>query len=198
MPSIDTTSILISIRIASYGHDMEISSTCPKCNETQDYSLDMRSILDSLQKPDYSKTLTVNDLEIFFGPMSYRQQTQIGMEQYETQRIIAGTQDSSLSEQQKTQALNEAMKRISLATTRAMAFGISGIRSPDGFASESEHIVEFLSNCDRKIYNSIRDHEVTLRSQTDIKPINITCTACENQYQQQIELDLANFFVAAS
>ena len=198
MPSTDLISVLISIRIASYGQDMEIISTCPKCNETQDYTLDLRQILDGLSQADFGKSLSINDLEVFFAPMNYRQQTQIGMDQYETQRLIANSQDATLTDDQKNQSLNEAMKRISQATTRAMAFGIAGIRAPSGFASEPEHIMEFLTQCDRRVYAAIRDHQVTLREASDIKPVDITCSSCENRYQQQIELDLANFFAAAS
>ena len=110
MPSTDLISVLISIRIASYGQDMEIVSTCPKCNETQDYTLDLRQILDGLGQTDFSQSLSINDLEVFFAPMNYRQQTQIGMDQYETQRLIANSQDAALTDDQKNQALNEAMK----------------------------------------------------------------------------------------
>ena len=32
-PSIDLDTILVAIRIASYGHEMEIGTKCPKCGE---------------------------------------------------------------------------------------------------------------------------------------------------------------------
>lgn len=197
-PAMDITSILISIRIASYGHEMEVTSQCPKCSDTSDYTLDMRAMLDNIKRPDFEQSIKSGDLELFFRPMTYQQQTLIGIDQYETQRIIAAAQDENLAEDRKTQAMGEAMKRIGAATTRALSYTIAGIRSPTAFVDNLDHVVEFLTNCDRRLYNQVRDHAVNLRSGNEIQPVRITCSACQNAYDQQIELDLANFFVAAS
>jgi hypothetical protein len=36
-PSIDLDALLVAIRIASYGHNMEIESTCPNCSEEHQF-----------------------------------------------------------------------------------------------------------------------------------------------------------------
>lgn len=197
-PALDITSMLISIRIASYGHDMDVTATCPKCSDVSDYTLDMRTMLDNIRRPNFDQSIRSGDLEIFFRPMTYQQQTQIGIDQYETQRVIAASQDTNLTDEQKSKAMSDAMKRISQATTRALTYTIAGIRSPTAFVDNPEHVMEFLTNCDRKLYAEVRDHAVDLRSGNELQPARITCGACQNQYEQPIELDLANFFVAAS
>jgi hypothetical protein len=53
IPSIDLDTILIAIRIASYGHDMEFATTCPACQDTSERTVDLRTMLDSLHAPDY-------------------------------------------------------------------------------------------------------------------------------------------------
>jgi hypothetical protein len=197
-PAVDINSVLISIRIASYGHEMEISSTCPKCSEANDYGLDMRVMLDNLALPNYGDTLRTGDIETFFRPMTFRQQTQVSMDQYDTQRMIQSAQDEKLPESDRVNMMSGVMKRINEATTRALTYGIAGIRSPGGFADSAEHVQEFLSNCDSKTYQQIRDHAVKLRGDSDVRPVHLTCADCQHQYDQVIELNMSSFFGAAS
>ena len=83
MPTIDVNSVLIAIRIASYGHELEITTTCPSCETESDYVLDLRSVLDRLECPDYAETLKQGDLEVSFTAMDYAQQNAINIEQFE-------------------------------------------------------------------------------------------------------------------
>ena len=52
IPSMDVDSLLVAIRIASYGHNMEFDTTCPHCNNVSTQSLDLRSVLDKMRAPN--------------------------------------------------------------------------------------------------------------------------------------------------
>ena len=71
-PTPDINSMLVAIRLASYGHELEISSTCPSCDTAEDYAIDLRQILDQLKLPDFESTLQYGDLEIAFTPVSLK------------------------------------------------------------------------------------------------------------------------------
>ena len=73
-PTVDMNSILTAIRIASYGHEMGMTTTCPNCDTTADYGLDLRSVLDQQKSPDYTKTIVHGDLEIIFKSPTYQNQ----------------------------------------------------------------------------------------------------------------------------
>jgi len=64
MPTTDLNAALVAIRIASYGHEMEMTTTCPSCNTDSEYGLDLRQILDKLKTGDFHKTLEHGDLVI--------------------------------------------------------------------------------------------------------------------------------------
>ncbi len=53
MPGTDFSSLMTSIRIASYGHELTFDSTCPACTEEGEFSIDLRSVLDDLKVGDY-------------------------------------------------------------------------------------------------------------------------------------------------
>ena len=149
--------------------------------------------------PDFSATVTYGDLEIYFHPMSYEKQNEINLEQFENQRMMRNiSMDTVLTEDEKLQKLAEVMKILTQLTMRALKYSISAIRTPNAVVSETEHIDEFLQNCDRQIFVAVRDHAVDLRNRTELKPVHLTCSECGHEHDQALNLDLTNFFEAAS
>ena len=198
MPAQDFNSVMAAIRIASYGHAMDIETTCAKCANTDTFSLDLRSVLDQLTSPDYHKALEVNGLEITFRPMDFEQQNKISTEQFEHQRLIQAIPESELTDEQKMTEMATVMQKIQNLTVRVLSISISSIRTPAILVTEARWIEEFLSNCDRSAFGAIRDHVVGQREQTDLKPMTMTCTACKAEYQQRLNLDQSGFFAVAS
>lgn len=197
-PTTDINSMLVAIRLASYGHELEINSTCPSCNTSDDYALDLRHVLDQLKMPDFDGVLQYGDLEISFGPISYENQNKSNQAQFDEQRMIQSVTESDLPEADKLKRLNDAMRRITELTIDALKWSISGIRTPGAIVSETEHIQEFLVNCDRKLFNRIRDHVINLRQVSELTPLAITCDNCQHEYKQTVTLDMTSFFEPAS
>jgi hypothetical protein len=198
IPSTDFNSLLIAVRIASYGHEMQVESTCPHCNETAEYVLDLRDVLAKIGQPQFDKTIKRNELEIMFGPMNYQTQNQTSIAQFEQQKLIQSIVDSQQDEEVKLRSMNEVLKKITQLTVRAMANSIVGIRTPQALVTDREHITEFLEQCDRGTYNVIKDHIMQLRAQSDLQPLEITCGSCSKGYQQAVNLDMSSFFGNAS
>jgi hypothetical protein len=72
------------------------------------------------------------------------------------------------------------------------------IKTPQALVSEQPFIEEFLKNCDRELFNQIRDHVLQLREQSELQPLKLQCTACNNKYEQSLTLDMSSFFAPAS
>ena len=198
VPGIDLDTILIAIRIASYGHDMEFATTCPACNDTSERTVDLRTMLDALRAPDYTAHVSHGDLEIYFRPLSYKNLNDNSALQYEQQKLLQVIPDSTISEADKMTALTQAFKSLTEITIRSLAISITAIKTPQALVSEPAHIEEFLKNCERDLFNQIRDHVLQLREQSELQPLKLECTACNHQYQQALTLDMASFFAPAS
>jgi hypothetical protein len=197
-PASDINSILVAIRIASYGHELELGSVCPACQNQGDYNLDLRTVLDQLQSPDFKHVVTHGDLQIYFQPISYRRQHETNAVQFEEQKTIQMIPGSDLPDDEKIRRLNAALKRITELTVNALKHSIAGIKTPQALVTEPEFIQEFLNNCDRQLFNQIRDHVISLRQASELKPLKITCSECSHEYEQPLTLDMASFFEAAS
>ncbi len=198
VPNIDLNPLLIAIRIASHGHEMNLNTTCPACKHEEEYSVDMRTILDQLRIPNFAETINHGDLEIVFRPVSYEQQNQSSILQFEQQKILAALPASDLPEQEKMSRLNQALKVVTDLTIQIVCQSIAVIKTANAAVTDSTQIEEFLRNCESKVYNQIRDHVILLRQQSEIPPMKIKCTECNHEYQQPVDLDIANFFDSAS
>ena len=197
-PGTDVNAILVAIRIASYGADMELESTCPACEEKSDYTLNLTSVLDNMPKPNFGEMVRRGDLEVYFKPIDYFNQNQINLLQFEQQKVLQILPTADVPENQKVESINKALIEITKITIKAIKDSIAGIRTPQALVSDPNHIEEFLNNCDRTLFNAIRDHAIKLRTESEIRPMKMKCTSCSHEYDQNISLDESNFFAPAS
>ena len=198
IPSVDLNALLVAIRIASFGHEMEIGSVCPSCAHEEQYSLDLRGTLDQMRVPDYNKTIQYTDLEIFFKPVDYQQQNASAMAQFAQQKTLSLLNNSDLTEDEKLDKLKEALKTITDLTIEVVVKCIAAIKTPNAVVTDSEQIEEFFRSCDRKVYTQLRDHVVQLNQDSQLQSLKVKCTECNHEYEQPMNLDMTSFFDSAS
>jgi len=198
IPSTDVDTVLVSIRIASYGHEMGFSTQCPACQHVSDQAIDLRNVLDSMRPVDYAKPITSGDMEIYFRPMSYQNMSDNNKLQYENQKMLQNIPDGAGTDVDKMSALSKALQEVTAMTVKALAQSIAMVKTPTAMVSEPEFIEELLKNCDRKLFNEIRDYIVTNKAQSEMQPIKLTCPECKHEYEQTVTLDMSSFFEPAS
>lgn len=198
VPAMDIDTLLISIRIATYGHNMDFSTKCPKCNNESEHSLDLRSVMDRIKSPDYNQCLHHGDIEIYFRPMTYKNINDNNAMQFENQKLLQMLPDAEAPDTDKMTALGTALKRITEITVKALAQSVATIKTPQALVSEPEYIEEFLKECDRNLFNKIRDTIVALKEKAEMQPMKMTCDSCKHEYEQAITLDMSSFFEPAS
>ena len=198
IPSTDIDTLLIAIRIATHGHDMDFNTTCPVCQHESEQTMDLRVVLDSIRIADYDKTISAGDMEIFFKPLSYRHVNNNNQMQYENQKLLQMLPDSGIPDAEKMAALSDALKKITDITVVALAQSISVVKTPQALVSDPEFIEEMLKNCNSKLFNQIRDFILDLKSSSEMQPLKLVCHECSHNYEQSITLDMASFFAYAS
>ena len=197
-PMPDVNAILTAIRIASYGHDLEIGSTCPNCETAEEYTIDLRSILDQLKCPNFADPLISGDLVITFQPTTYKIQNDANQDQFEEQKLMQMLPASDLPEKEKVERMQQVLLKITELTLKALKWSIQSIRTPQAIVTEPEFIEDFLKNCDRALFNTIRENVINLRLTSEIKPMSIRCGECDHEYEQPMTLDMTSFFAPAS
>ena len=198
IPSMDLNALLVAIRIASYGHSLDVASTCPECKNEDDFSADLRMILDNLGCPDYGTHMDLGDLQIIFKPSTYEEQNKSAMEQFEKQKILTQMSTTEMSDEERNKMLSESLKQITNLTINLISKSIAAIQIPGAVVTDIEQIKEFLQQSDRTVFRKIRDHVIDLTQKTQIKPLDVECSECHHKYQQEINMDMTSFFETAS
>lgn len=195
VPQVDIDMLFTAIRIASYGHEMDLEVTCPHCLETDNYGLDLRQVIDQYGIPNFDEKLDIDDLQVYFRPLNYHQISQSAQKQFEQQkRIQLTTNAENVTDEDKLKAMSDALAEITKMTLSTITESISAIKSDGIFIDNRDHIAEFMSNIDRTLYAQIRDHLTKVRAKGEMKPLTISCKKCEKTFEQPFTLDLSNFF----
>jgi len=191
--SIDLDAILIGIRAAGGGNEMEIESTCTKCGEISNYGINLTGMLTSLTPGNYQEELQINDLSIKFRPLTYKQMNDAALGQFEVQRLFIQIENEP-DVDERTRKSKEALESVTNLTMELLTEAIEYIQTPAVQVTEKEYIFDFLRNCDKKMYVTIRDYNAELKSQTEIKPLKMRCIHCQHQYEQPFTLNTSDFF----
>jgi hypothetical protein len=155
-------------------------------------------MLDALRAPDYTAHIDHGDLQIYFRPLNYKNLNDNSQLQFEQQKLLQIIPDSTVSEAEKMTALTKAFKQLTEITVQSLAASITAIKTPGALVTERPYIEDFLKNCDRDLFNQIRDHVMKLRELSELQPLKLECTACNHKYEQALTLDMTSFFAPAS
>jgi hypothetical protein len=195
MSAIDIDPILIAIRIATTGGDMEITTTCPNepCGEESKYDIALPRLLSSYEAGDYSKSLQIDELQIKLKPLTYKEMNDSSMLQFEIQKALV-VLDDIMDPTEKSNRTTELINALNEMTIKIMVAGIEYIKTPEATVFEPDFIEDFFRNCDKNTFNKIKEKNVELRSKSEAKPLDITCMHCNHQYQQTFNVNVSTFF----
>lgn len=191
--SVDLDSILIAIRAAATGSTLEIESACPKCTNEATFGVDLINVLATLSTGNYDEELRVGNLLVKFRPLSFKEMNEASLGQFEVQKIFTAIENEEDVEK-KAKFSQQALKDITELTIKILTSTIEYIKTPNAVVSEKEFIIDFLRNCDKDSYVLIRDHNAALRASAELKPLDIKCTNCGNEYKQPFTLNPTDFF----
>jgi hypothetical protein len=195
VPSLDVDAILCAIRIATYGAEMDVSATCPKCQTVNDAVVDLRSVLDNLNKIQFQQTVEIEGkMLIHLQPMNYKQITKTALKALEHQRIFQVINDESISEQDKLRLFQDSFVKLTDMTIDTAANCISKIESTAGTTDNPEFIKEFLQNADKSVFKAINDAVNKSQESGTMSTFHSKCEKCETEWDVSLTLDSSDFF----
>ena len=199
MPSVDVDALLIAIRIASYGESMTTSSKCPHCGEEHDYSINLQNALGGVRMPDYDTPLPVDDLLVYFKPLTYRQVSNTGQRSYEEERLILSLADETLSADEKKKAYDDHVQRMIDLNIDSLVNYTDTIVTEDGEEVRNpKFIKEFYANTKAANLKEIEKRASGDASKVNIQPMDANCKACGEDFKLSVTFDYASFFATGS
>lgn len=193
VPSIDLDTILVAIRVATNGNDLEVTSTCPECEDTSNYTMNLMGLLAGINPSEYTKDMELGELTIKFRPLSYNEVNKSNLAQFDIQReieMLSSIEDDA----QRSKKSAFLMKQLSEMNIDIIATTIESITLPTDVVTNQEYIREYLHGCDRNTHETIRQHVVKIRDSVSVKPMKIRCVSCKHEYTQPLALNVTDFF----
>ena len=113
MVNYDTDTIMLAIRIATYGETMDISYNVPVTLEQSQTTVNLPALLESLKNIDIKdEAKTSTGFTIRINPLTYQQLTRIQIAQFEQQKMYTNVADSGLSDDIKNTRFAESYQKI--------------------------------------------------------------------------------------
>lgn len=201
IPALDLDTILIAIRLATYGDKMDFKHRVPNTSEEMEYWLDLKVLLDQLQNMNWIEQIVINrDFIIYVKPLNYRSLTQTSIKTFETQRIFNLVNDDNLSDDQKVELFNQSFSKLTKLTVDLVADSVYKIETQDQIVTDPTHISEFMDNSDREIFEKVQGHLKELKRLNDLKPLEIFSTpeqqelGAPEKYSVPLNFNESDFF----
>ncbi len=166
--SYDLDTLLVAIRIATYGETMSIGFTVPVVNEQVEHTINLPAILDEIQKARVQSEITLKDgLKIKVRPLTYRDMTSTSLRTFQEQKMYTAVQDSQLPDEEKAKRFNEAFKKL------------TDLNSEILLLDESTSNLDFTTR--DMIFDILKDKNITI--------INSTHNHDEFEYDHHIKIE---------
>ena len=205
MPVIDLDSVMIAIRTATYGEMLEVTVTVPRVNQQMTYSLDLRTVVDQMDKHEFDPIVHVSqDLKFRVRPTTYRQLTNLQLKTYEQQRLVSQLSDSKLTPQQRQSELTKVFNNMTNLTLDNMKDTIIEVMAEGQTITDRSYINELVDNMDSPTAKIIQDHLAKYNGLGKVKnftvstPGDLVEKGAPAQFEVPLTLDNSNFFVSRS
>jgi hypothetical protein len=193
VPSIDLDTLMVSIRIATFGNKMNFTQTCKNCGTENDYESDLGSIIDHFQNLKYVNSISINDtLTVKIRPLQYEEMNHFSIENFKLQRMLYQT--TELADTEKQKVIDKIYQDLSDLQLQLFLTSIESIQTPDAQVTQKEFIEEYLRNCEREIYNQIKNKLEENKEIWSMPKQHVKCASCGTEDHIQIVLDQSNFF----
>ena len=201
--SYDLDTILIAIRIATYGETMDLTFTVPGANETVNHSVNLPALLDQIKNIQIKSEVILKDgLKITVRPLTYKDMTQTSLQTFQQQKMYAAVQDSQLSDDEKSARFNDAFKKLTELNEGILLKNMQSVTMSDGTEiTDPAHIKEFVDNANATVIKEIETKLMYLRTQGAVKPLKLKATEDQIKkgapatYDVPVTFDTSNFFV---
>lgn len=202
IPSPDLDVLLMGIRQASYGDEMEFQVVCPECEHEGTYVFSISAATHNIKKldPEYYVKLD-NQVTVFIKPYTIDSAIKDAMNRFKEAQAIKNLADDRLNENLEAQRqISEKIHGIADTIMHLTANSIIKILDPQGqeISADSQQIFEWLKSLPRKDATKITGLLNDINKAVIDKHQEIECTQCQHQWSTNINFDPTYFFGISS
>jgi len=196
MPVSDLLVILVGIRQASFGKDIDVDVKCPKCEHQNQLTLDASAMLSNTKSTSSDQECMIqDDIKVTCNPYTLQDRTTLQVQQIKQQKMIASLSDAKLDDQGRQELFGKTFVEIAELTVALITNSISSVNANGEVISDKEMIKEWLQTITKKDYDKIKNKVEELSESGLETAFNAECQDCQHKWKTGVDLDVANFFV---
>lgn len=205
IPAPDIDAILVAMRMASYGDDMEldVNHNCEQANgRSQRITVGLGSILGTLKAvPEgVGDVMLANGIKVILKPYTLDAQSKLLRIQFVTMRQLqAAENNENITVDQKAEIANKGYNDLVTLSQDILAQSIISVNLPDGVeVTNPVHILDWVKNLDRAS-NERLDAELKRFGEYGItRTVEVKCEHCGETYKSDMLFDPTSFFGVGS
>jgi len=207
MMSSDVDVLLVAIQGATYGDEIDIKATCPKCNQEQEVVASVEAAIQSMAVLEKSYQVEHQGLVVEIRPFTYDSTIQAGIANFQSTRSLQSLADIT-DEMQRLTVFNDNFKKIAALNFKLIADSVASISIPspagDQVVTDRAHILEFMENTEsslgKKIEEKIKEiNKIGINHEMQVMCNNPECAVDGENYvfTSSVNFDPVNFFTAS-
>ncbi len=196
--SCDIDVLMIGIRIASYGETATMDADCPKCNESNTFTMNLDSLLNQTETLENEYEIVLdNNLTIFVAPSRFENMVRQQKTAFQNTKLERAITDPSLSDEARLTILSQVFKQVSKFNFEAVHEAIQKIifteDGEENVITNQTHIGEWIKNIEKTSIDKIESKIIEVNRIGIEKSMGAACKHCEHKWEANIEFNPVNF-----
>lgn len=197
----DVDVILLAIRYATYGNELEITTPCPDCSATVEKIVEIEPILESITvlEGHYKVTLD-NNLQCSLKPYTLRDSQKAALSAFRETSELNTLINAEADEISKLITFNKSFQAMADLNIEILSNAVMKVIIPktddteEITVTDNKHIEEWVRGISKQHADVIID-ELNIINELGIqREVDATCEKCNNEFKTKIEFNPSNFF----
>jgi len=202
LPAPDLDVILLAIRHATYGDDMDFDIKCPNCDHEELYSMSISESLSNMEflEDEYFVTFA-NNVKVYVKPFTYELSVKESLQKYHEAQAVKLLVDEDLNlNPEKATEFTKSLHNLADLMTELCSHCIVKILDPEDNQLEAtdEQINEWIKFLPRGDAELIQNKIAEINSIGTPKEKTVICAKCEHEWKANVSIDPASFFGISS
>lgn len=194
----DINTLMVAIRIATNGAQMEWQTVCPKCQTEHTFDVNLTHILETQSLIEEDSQVTLEDqLVVHVRPYNFRQRHMQLMNDLEhNQAVRVLEQNTEMNEEERQHQVGKLIRNITERTFDLLAQSVTSVTivKTNQTVTDPQHITEFIKSISKAQAEVIIDQVRNLNQMGIDTESRFTCTSCGHEWTQPLDFDPTSFF----
>ena len=199
----DVEFLLVAIRYATSGNEMEIDAVCPKDQHVNRVAVDLERILDSVEEMEKTyQTRLENGLKVNLRPMSFKNAQRLSLNAFQEATTLQTINDTKLPQTERIKVFNKSFEAIADLAVETMIDSIVSVIVPEGDEEKTVTAKKFIGEWVKGMTSAEAKHIQTklddINKEGFDHSYNVVCEECGTKFKTSVEFNVSNFFGTGS